>query len=197
MDYKMKKIKIYSFISLILGLIFVLLSVMIPILLTYRYTQQSGSIGIIGGAGYPTISWIISELGFGGYILLLFVIGIVLFLSGAFCLLFKKTVINNCSLKTTILSLTVSLFSAIGLICFITWYSIVVFHEMSKSPIAYPTSITGGLISLIAFIITIVFYFKARKSNFKVKGIVIDVLTIVIYLPIFFLFFLEVQKLVI
>ena len=190
----MKKIKIYSFISLILGLIFVLLSVMIPILLTYRYTQQSGSIGIIGGADYPTITWIISELGFDGYILLLFVIGIVLFLSGAFCLLFTKTVINNCSLKTTILSLTVSLFSAIGLICFITWYSIVVFHEMSKRPIAHPTSITGGLISLTAVIIAIWFYIKLRKHDLKVKGIVIDILTSIIYLPLFFLFFLELQN---
>ena len=89
--------------------------------------------------------------------------------------------------KTTILALIVSFFGGSGLMCLFIWYSIVAFHEMSKHPISYPLSIIGGIFSLVAFIITFIFYIKARKENLKIKGIAIDVITSIITLPIFFM----------
>lgn len=183
----MKKIKIYSLIALILGLTLALLSVLVPIIKINKFTAQNGSVGIIGGADTPTTFSFLFQYHFGEDLLFLFILGLTLFLWGVFCLIFGRAVINNCTLKTTAISLIMSLFGASGLSCFFIWYSIVAFHEISKHPIAYPFSIFVGLLSLVAFVTAIVFYIRARKTNPKPKGIIIDVLTSVTALPTLFL----------
>lgn len=190
----MKKYKIYSSIALISGLLLALASVLVPIVKLSNYTAQNGSIGIIGGADGPTAIYVTSQL-LGGALLFASILGLTLFLCGGFCLIFKRTVTNVCRLKTTALSLIISFFGAAGLSCFFIWYSIIVFHEMSKHPISYPLSIIGGILSFVAFIITIILYIKARKENFKIKGIVIDILTSIITLPTFFLVCNEIYNL--
>ena len=182
----MRKFKIYSSSALISGLLLALASVLVPIIKLSNYTVQNGSIGIIGGADGPTAIYITSHL-LGGRLILTLILGLTLFLCGGFCLIFKRTVMNNCRLKTTALSLIISFFGASGLSCFFIWYSIVAFLEMSIHPIAYPCSIFVGLLSLVAFVMAIIFYVRARKENFKIKGIVIDILTSIITLPILFL----------
>ena len=182
----MKKFKIYSLIALSLGLIFILVIVLVPIIKINKFTAQNGSIGIIGGADGPTAVYLTSHL-LGGYLLFTLILGLTLFLCGGFCLIFRRTVINNCTLKTTALSLIISLFGASGLFCFFIWYSIVVFRETSMHPITYPFSIIVGLLSFIAFVTAIIFYMRVRKTNLKHKGIIIDVLTSIITLPILFL----------
>ena len=190
----MRKIKIYSSIALILGLLLALVSVLVPIIKINEFTAQNGSIGIIGGADGPTAIYLTSHL-LDGNLLFTLILGLTLFLSGAFCLIFKRVVINNCSLKTTALSLIISFFGASGLACFFIWYSIVVFHEMSKHPLSYPLSIIGGMCSLVAFVSTIVFYVRARKENLKIKGIILDIITSIITLPTFFWLCAEIYNL--
>lgn len=189
----MKKYKIYSSIALISGLLLALTSVLVPIIKLSNYTAQNGSVGIIGGADKPTLLFLLKYS--DGHLLFALILGLTLFLCGGFCLIFKRTVINNCRLKTTALSLIISFFGAAGLSCFFIWYSIVVFYEMSMHPISYPLSIIGGILSLVAFIVTIILYIKARKENFKIKGIVIDILTSIITLPTFFLVCNEIYNL--
>ena len=181
----MKKFKIYSSIVLISGLLLALTSVLVPIIKINEFTAQNGSIGIIGGADGPTAIYLTSRL-LGERLLFALILGLTLFLCGGFCLVFKRTVTNNCRLKTTALSLIISFFGASGLSCFLIWYSIVAFLEMSMHPIAYPLSIIGGIFSLVAFVSTIVFYVRARKDNLNVKGIIVDIITSIITLPTFF-----------
>ncbi len=187
-------LKKFSITALVAGLIFVILSIIIPFIMINDYIDQNGSIGIIGGADTPTIHFIMWQM-FGGYFIYILILGILLTLSGSFCLIFGKTILENCSLRTTVISLLISVFGAQGLVCFLNWFIIVSFHEMSKSPIAYPLNITLGIISLLALIIFIYFYIKARKENLKIKGIVIDILTSIITLPIFFLSGIEIYAL--
>lgn len=190
----MKKFKIYSSVCLISGMLLVLASVLVPIIKLSNYTAQNGSVGIIGGADGPTAIYITSHL-LGGRLILTLILGLTLFLCGGFCLVFKRTVTNNCKLKTTVLSLIMSFFGSSGLSCFFIWYSIVAFHEMPKHPISYPLSIIGGIFSLVAFIITIILYIKVRKENFKIKGIVVDIITSIITFPTFFLVCAEIYNL--
>ena len=180
----MKKIKIYSLLSLILGFTLVLISVLMSIV-KLNYISQNGSIGIIGGADKSTLLFLLKYC--GGGLLFTIILGLTLFLCGGFCLVFKRTVTNNCRLKTTALSLIISFFGALGLSCFFIWFSIVAFHEMSMHPIAYPFSIFVGLLSLIAFITVIVFYIMVRRNNLKPIGIIIDILTSITTLPVLFL----------
>ena len=180
----MKKFKIYSSVCLISGLLLVLASVLVPIIKLSNYTAQNGSVGIIGGADAPTLLFLLRYS--DGHLLFALILGLTLFLCGGFCLVFKRTVTNNCKLKTTVLSLIISFFGASGLSCFFIWYSIVAFYEMSMHPIAYPLSIFAGLLSLMGFVTAIVFYIRARKTNLKPKGIIIDILTSIITLPTLF-----------
>lgn len=189
----MKKFKKYSSVCLISGLLLALTSVLVPIIKLSNYTAQNGSIGIIGGADAPTQLFLLRYS--DGHLLFALILGLTLFLCGGFCLVFKRTVTNNCRLKTTALSLIISFFGASGLSCFFIWYSIVAFLEMSKHPISYPLSIIGGILSFVAFIITIILYIKARKKNFKIKGIVVDIITSIITLPTFFLVCTEIYNL--
>ena len=183
----MKKFKIYSSVCLLSGLLLALACVLVPIIKFSNYTAQNGSVGIIGGADASTLRFILWH-GYGGENMVIpIVFGITLFLAGMFCLIFSKAVFYNCTLKTTLLSLTTSFFGASGLACFFIWFFIVSFGEMSKHPISYPTSIIGGVISFLAFIISIFFYIEVRSSNLSVKGIIIDFLTSITALPIFFL----------
>ncbi len=181
----MKKFKTYSSIALISGLVLVLASVLVPIIKFSNYTAQNGSVGIIGGSDKPTLLFLLKYS--DGPLLFAFILGLTMFLCGGFCLVFNRVVIKNCELRTTALSLVISLFGASGLACFFIWYSIVVFHEMSMHPIAYPVSIFAGLLSFIMFVTAIIFYIKVRKNNFKPKGIIIDILTSIITLPTLFL----------
>ena len=181
----MRKFKIYSYIALISGLLLALASVLVPIIKLSNYTAQNGSVGIIGGADAPTLLFLLRYS--DGHLLFALILGLTLFLCGGFCLVFRRTVTNNCKFKTTMLSLIISFFGASGLSCFFIWYSIVAFLEMSMHPIAYPLSIIGGIFSLGAFIITIILYIKVRKENFKIKGIVVDIITSITTLPILFL----------
>ena len=182
----MRNLKIFSLVALISGLLFSLASVLLPIIIFSVYTSQNGSIGIIGGADGPTAIYLTSRL-FDGHLLFTLILGLTLLVCGGFCLIFKRTVTNNCRLKTTVLSLLISFFCASGLACFFIWYSIVIFHEMSKHSISYPLSIIGCIISFVAIVLTIIYYIITRKDNYKIKGIVIDILTSIIALPILFL----------
>ena len=189
----MRKFKIYSSIALISGLLLALTSVLVPVIKLSNYTAQNGSVGIIGGTDAPTLLFLLKYS--DGHLLFALILGLTLFLCGGFCLVFKRTVTNNCRLKTTALSLIISFFGASGLSCFFIWYSIVAFHEMPKHPISYPLSIIDGIFSLVAFIIAIILYIKARKEHFKIKGIVVDIITSIITLPTFFLVCTEIYNL--
>jgi len=189
----MRKFKIYSSSALISGLLLALASVLVPIIKLSNYTVQNGSVGIIGGADAPTLLFLLRYS--DGHLLFALILGLTLFLCSGFCLIFKRIVTNNCGLKTTVLSLIISFFGSSGLSCFFMWYSIVAFHEMPKHPISYPLSIIGGIFSLVAFIITIILYIKARKEHFKIKGIVVDIITSIITLPTFFLVCTEIYNL--
>ena len=174
----MKKIKTYSRIVLGLGLFLVLVSILI-LTVEFVNVSQNGGIGIIGAADLSVTFRVISS----DYLPSI-IIGLTIVLCAAFCLIFSKTVMNNCTLKTTAVSLGISFAGASGLYCFITWYSIVAFHEMSRHPIRFPASRIVGLLSFAAFVFLIVLYCRLRKQKFSVKGLLIDVATCLIaFLP--------------
>ena len=72
-------------------------------------------------------------------------------ISAGFCLLFSKTVIAHCTIKTSVISIGLSGIGALGLVCAFLWFTIVSYHEMSKHPVEYPVSILLGMICFIAF----------------------------------------------
>ena len=179
------KLKRNALIILILGVLMSCLGFIAPIVYWNNYTSQNGSIGIIGGADAPTYTFMLSAL-FDGLPFVLILLGISLVVSAGFCLIFSNAVKKHCNINTSVISLGLSGVGALGLVCAFLWFSIVSFGEMSKHPIEYPVSVLLGIISFLGFIVLIALYLKIRKTNWSIKGFIIDVLTSIIYLPTFF-----------
>lgn len=180
------KLKRNALIVLVLGLIVAIFGYVTPMVYWSHYTAHHGSIGLIGAADNPPSYWFSLYAMYDGLPLVLFILGIALFVSAAFCLLFSKTVKAHCSIKTSAISLALSGVGVLGFICAFKWFTIVTFHEMEKYPIAYPFSILLGILCAVAFVVLLVLYFKVRRRNWSIKGFVMDVLTGVVYLPAFF-----------
>lgn len=62
--------------------------------------------------------------------------GVDLIITALFCFLFSKTVQAYCYIPTSGISVGLS---ALGVVCFLMWFSIASFDEMSRHPIAYPS----------------------------------------------------------
>ena len=182
------KLKRYALAVLILGVAFFLAGVFMPFIYL-SFGPHNGTAGIIGGAGMPTYQFIFSEL-FDGLLPALTLFGLCFIISAGFCLLFTKTVKTHCSLATSAISLGLSASGALGLVCLMLWITIVSFHEMARYPVAYPVSILLGCLCFFVFLALLALYFRARKADRSIKGILIDILTAMIYLPAFFCAFL-------
>lgn len=182
------KLKRNALIILISGVLISTLGFIAPVVYWNNYTSHNGAVGIIGGADAPTYRFMISQL-LGGLPFVLILLGISLFVSSVFCLVFSKTVHKHCKINTSVLSLCLSSVGALGLVCAFLWFSIVSFGKMSKYPIEYPVSILLGVACFFSFILLIAIYLKQRMINWSIKGIIIDILTSVAYLPSFFFLF--------
>lgn len=182
------KLKRFSLIALISGLFISVLGFLIPLIYWSSYTAHNGTIGIIGGADAPTYTFMLSAL-FDGLPIDLVIWGITLVVSSVFCVLLSKTVKTYCNIKTSAISLALSGIGALGLVCAFLWFTIVAFGEMSKHPIEYPVSILLGVLCFFAFLVFVALYFKERKKNWSIKGVIIDFLTSIVYLPAFFFAF--------
>ena len=186
------KLKKFSIIGLVVGALAVLAGFGIPALTVLLSDLGGHSIGIIGGADLPTFSFVFwrSEL-----FVMLATFGIPLVLTSLFCLIFPNFVRENFSIKTTALALSISAVGGLGLTCFLHCFFIAVFNEVSKHPIEYPASIAVGVLSLLAFFTLIVLYCVERSRKLKAVGIILDILTSILYLPFFFLVITTVAEL--
>ena len=182
------KLKQTSLLTLSVGVLLLIIGAIAQFIALQTYTSQNGATGIIGGADTPTYEFVVFRL-MNGWPFVAILFGIALAVSALFCLIFSKTVKNNCNIKTTALSLMLSAVGALGLVCVTLWIVIVSFGEMSRHPISYPVSILLGMFCFFMFLVLIALYFITRKKNWSIKGIVIDVLTSILYLlPFFFAF---------
>ncbi len=179
----MKKVAI---IGLIVGLVLVAVGATVPLYALSFFEPSSEAIGIIGGADGPTAIFITSRIFFGSFLGVLITFGIPLVLISLFCLIFPSFVQKNCCLKTTAIALGLSAVGGFGINCFGTWLGTVM-ENVKDYSIAYPASIVSGVLALVLFFALLVLYCVARRKNFKIVGVILDILTSVIYLPFFFL----------
>ncbi len=182
------KLKQISLVTLLAGVLLSAAGAIAPFIVLQDYISKNGTVGIIGGADTPTTSFIVFRL-MNGWPFVAVLFGITLIISALFCLIFSKTVKKNCSIRTTAFSLALSAVGAAGIVCFFVWFAMVAFHETSKYPIEYPVSVMLGILCFFTFVVLIACYFNMRKTNWSIKGIIIDVLTSIVYLPTFFFLF--------
>ena len=188
------KLKRNALIILILGVVMSVVGLIAP-LISLNFASEGGATGIIGGADAPTYKFLLFNL-LDGLLFVVLLLGISLILSSAFCLLFSKTVRKHCNISTSALSLGLSSVGALGLVCALVWFVMAAFGETSKHPIEYPVSITLGVSCFFIFICLIAVYVYKRSRNWSVIGVIIDVLTSIVYLPAFFFAFTYLYELI-
>ncbi len=175
--------KIKAFVTLLVGLLLSAAGWLIPYVRLQQQIEEYGTITLVGVSQTPSSLYM--ERVFGSEMICFVLFGAALVLCGLFCLLFSKTVSSCCTLKTTALSLALSAVGAMGMICVLLWYVTTAFGEASQHPIAYPSSLIGGVICLAAFALLLVAYVAARKPRFSFKGVAVDVAAAVLFLPPF------------
>lgn len=171
--------KIFSLIALAVGVLSAALGFVLP----FIYMNRGTSSDMIGGADTATYEFFFWR--YGSLPIIFVLLGASLTLAGLFSLIFSKGVSKNCSVKTTLIALSLSIFGATGLNCFFFCYVCAVFNEKSAYPRAYPTSCAGMLLSLFAFVALIVWYCAQRQKKFSIFGALTDVATSIIFLPFF------------
>lgn len=171
------KIRKYSIWATVAGLICSLIGLAIP------FVKMQGA-DIIGGAGSSTFKLYLMHT-LNGLPFWLTVLGGALIVLGILYLVLAKTVAENCRLKTSALAVGISASCGLGICCALLLMTFAAFGETKKYPITFPASILLGFVSLCAFVILLVLYFKARAKKWSTKGFVIDVLTALILLPTF------------
>lgn len=119
-----------------------------------------------------------------GIFLLMLVTGIGLFIPSAFCLVFKNTAKKHCTVLTTLTSLALSGCGAAGIMCAFELMVFGAFGEQSAHPVAYRVSLVGGTTAFCLFVLFCMLYVYLRVKRRSVPGVVIDVVTSIVYLPI-------------
>lgn len=171
------KLKRYALWVLLSGIGVFLLGFVIPFV-----TARHASMGIVGGADWPTYQFLLN-----GWPIAFMLLGISAVISSGVCLVFSKTVNKHCNIKTSAISLGLSGVGALGVYCVFWWFSMAAFGEASRHPVEYPVSIVLGMLCFLAFILSIGLYFMVRRKNLSVIGVILDVLTSILYLPSFFM----------
>lgn len=115
------------------------------------------------------------------HLLLLF--GCALMLCGLFCFIFTKTVKNSLNFSTTVISLLISGMCSGGFYCFLV---LALLENHSKHPITYPVGMSLLLISFFSLPALLRAYFAIRQKHCSIKGIIIDILTSIIFMPSIF-----------
>lgn len=181
------KFKMSAPILLIIGILLLLTGFLTPIVYQIL-VSDNGATGIIGGANTLPYFFMLSTMFYGLPAILGF-LGIGLAVSSCFCLVFKSTVKKYCAIDTSAISLGLSAVGALGFMCFRVWCLMAAFGASPEYPIRYPVSIILGILCFIAFVALIVIYIKKRKAKRSAKGLIIDILTSVLYFPAFFFCF--------
>lgn len=143
---------------------------------------------IIGGAGTPTMQYIIHTK-LHGLPVAMALLGIALLLTGLVGLLLRKTVCAACTWKTSVAALGLSGIAAVGVSCAMLFVVLTAFGNPARYPIRLPAAFLTGILSLAVFMVLSYFYIRWRKRRLSWKGILLDVLTALVYFPAFFFAF--------
>ena len=176
------KFKAFALLALAVGVVLMAVGAAAPII---ALKNDGEAIGIIGGADKPTCGYMAFHA-LSGWPVSLILLGEALSLSTLFCVLFSPTAKKHCRIQTTVVALGLSAVGAAGLICFLTWAFLVGFGAMARHPIAYPWSICLGMVCALGFAGLGALYIRLRRDCRSLLGMLIDILTGILYLPGFF-----------
>lgn len=165
---------------LVVGLLLAAIGLALPML-------RALDADVIGGAGWPAYKYLLTSRGSDMPWLLIYS-GIAVFLVGLYGLILGKPLARHSSPKLTLLSLGSSVVIAGGAVCFLEFVMVSAFsNKIYQYPIAGPVSALGSFLTFAGVVVLLAFYCKYRKSKMSVKGILLDILLVVLPIAPLFL----------
>lgn len=187
----MKKINIFSLVTGILGALCIAFAVA-TIVIAVNQPANEGSIGIIGGADDAFLRDVLIILLVRSWQFIAILLGVALILTSLFTAIFKKTTENCLTIKTSVTAILISAMFAVVVYSFSCFYPAMVIGSLHWHPVAYPCHIAAFVIALVALVILIAQYcFKFRKAKPSAKGVIIDILTAIVYVPFMYFAFIK------
>lgn len=175
------KFKQLAFLLLVLGVLFLLIGIALPLAALQSNASQGGAIGIIGGASAPTYTFLLSQIvGSGPFCIALF--GVALIISGLFLLFLRNAVKSVCTVETAVISFAASATGALAAAC-------VMILLRAPSEVLFVIVVILGIASLAALALLMARYLRLRRLHRSVKGMLIDLGTAIIYFPAFLFLF--------
>lgn len=185
----MKKINIFSLVTGILGALCLLVAA-IPIILVLTKFGGANDIGVIGGADTPTaihVAYVVMD----GWPVLALWLGVPLILTSLFTVIFKKTTANCLTVKTSVTAILISAMCGAGAFSCMQLFLMNLFGA-DENPVAYPCFKAAAVIAIVAFVFLVAQYcFKFRKAKPSAKGVIIDILTAIVYVPFMYFAFIK------
>ena len=162
--------------TIIIGAILLILGIILPLIISLFTPKNQTSVGIIGGADYPTLDltffyWqrsfysTISRFGFATIIW------------GIINHIFSKSVKENCTVKSNLLSLSLSASLACALYCFFA----ATFSEIHKNPLSHLWGSYGFAVGCIFSLFILVFLIISYIISKKTIRIIYDTTILVLF----------------
>lgn len=176
-------LKKFSLLTLISGILLTAAGIILNFVL---FEMRGGAVGIIGGAGLPTIFYMLKSI---TLLYTLIDLGLRLTLTALVCLIFGNTIKKNCTIATSLISLAVS--ASVALLVTFGYMSIriLLLGLVADLTLKFIIGILLSLIGIALSIVLICKYIKIRRENPFWQGVLFDLLTLFLYFPLFSLVF--------
>ncbi len=187
-------LKKFTKLTFILGLTILLISLILPIVLSY-IKADGNSVGIIGGAeGFHSKLVFFKMVFYHIYNIwarLSILLGLTLVVIASLCKFCKNIILKYMSIKTTFCALLFSFFStltvlSIGSVLYCIRFKNPWADAWHIMPLYYVSSIIGSVIGIVLLIITIIKYIRLSKTTFSYKRLLLDIGFSIICLPFFY-----------
>lgn len=173
--------KKYFNTAILIGAILMLVGIALPLISALLIPKDVASIGIIGGADVPTSMYLTYQFWLGSFNYTITRLGFAVVLTGVLSRIFNKTICENCTVKTSLYALGVSIFSACGFYCFFETFLL----DLRDNPLSFSVCKIGFIISIILCIFLLVLYIISYIKDKKYKRIIFDTVIIILYFGAF------------
>ena len=157
------------------GVALAIAGIIIPLLILLFTPQNQSSVGIIGGAGTTTLEMLIFQWRMSFYYTITR-FGLATLIWGIVYQKFNKTIKENCTAMSCIISLGISASLAFSVYCFFVGAA----SEISKNPLSYRFGTIGVWVGLAVFVAVFILYTVLYLKNKKYKRIIFDIFIIVL-----------------
>ena len=188
-DTLMKRLPI---VIILCGVLLLIVGGILPFVAMINADIQSPSVGIIGGADGPTAVLVTRSI--ISPVSIMLSLGGALLLNGLIFLIFRRTVKENCSVKTSAAAIGLLASTILAFYSMLSLLSCFFLSDPKDHPVRFPFSMVVAVVAFLALCGLLYLYVSLRRKKASFKGVLIDIITSALYMPAFFSVCMEIDR---